>query len=268
MHPWQNAIKKQTEKRKQNLSINGPQKEHRNIRVAKLALRAKANGSNTIAGKIAYNSRSQDLGGFVEIIAPGAFTDSLRTNEVLAYWSHESDQILGRQGNGTLRIKDTPTALTFECDLDTNTTWGANALAAFKRGDVKSNSFGFSIDNTNGNGDTWRELNDGTILRTVNKALLWEVSPVGVPAYSANDTSLLRNAPAAIRTKLLKRDDVECDCACDNCTDADEDAKSHDCTNEEQRCALYDPENAFESDTDDSRSLVSSIILKKLALLS
>ncbi len=245
-------------------------KEQRNIRVANLSLR-KAKGKNTIAGKIAYNSRSQELGGFVEIIAPGAFTDSLRANEVLAYWSHESDQILGRQSNGTLRLKDTPTALTFECDLDSNTTWGANALAAFKRGDVKSNSFGFSVDNSNGNGDTWRELSDGTILRTVNKAILWEVSPVGVPAYTANDTSLLRNAPAAIRAKLTKRDDDvadECDCDCDNCEDADDDATSHDCTNENERCTLNDAENAFESDTDDERSLLHSIVLKKLALLS
>ncbi len=242
-------------------------KEHRNIRVANLSLR-KAAGKNTITGKIAYNSRSQELGGFVEIIAPGAFTESLRTNEVLAYWSHEADQILGRQSNGTLRLKDTPNALTFECDLDPNTTWGANALAAFKRGDVKSNSFGFSVDNTNGNGDTWRELNDGTILRTVNKAILWEVSPVGVPAYIANDTSLLRNAPALIRAKLTKRDDLVCECDCDNCVDADDDATSHDCENEDERCALYDPENAFESDTDDERSLLHRIVLKKLALLS
>jgi HK97 family phage prohead protease len=181
--------------------------EHRSIPASSFQIRNSPGGTGrTLTGKIAYNSRSQYMG-FFEEIAPGAFTASLRTNEVLAYWSHDTSQVLGRQSNSTLRLKDTPSALLFECDLDPNTTWGANAIASLKRGDVTSNSFGFSID---ANGDDYSTLPDGNILRTVRSASLWEVSPVSVPAYDSN--------VASIRSSQR---DAGCQCRCERCLDDD-----------------------------------------------
>ena len=244
--------------------------EHRNIRAGKLTVRSNSTGNGkTLVGRIAYNSRSEDMG-FREIIAPSAFTESLKTNEVFAYWSHDSSQVLARQSNGTLRLKDTPTALKFEADLDPNTTWGANAIAALKRGDVTANSFGFSVA-PDGSGDDWEVLPDGTILRTVRKANLYEVSPVSVPAYPSNAASL-RSAPADIREKLLKRDadgiadadesDATCDCDCENCLDDNcESCSAPRC--DDTRCL---DRNCPMQETA-SRSHLLTIIQRKLALI-
>lgn len=267
--------------------------EFRSIKASHISLRAGANGKGkTLVGKIAYNSRSADLGGFVEIIAPGAFTDSLRSEEVFAYWSHSVDMPLARQNNGTLRLTDTPTALKFEADLDPNTTWGQNAIASLKRGDVSANSFGFAVDNGGGkDGDEWKALPDGTILRTVRKAFLYEVSPVSVPAYPANEASL-RNLPQSLRDRIKLRDadgianaddsdadanddydSVLCECSCSECR-----SENHaDCTAKtrcakrswlEANCDCSDPD--ADSDCgrdDDARALLQKIIFRKLSLI-
>lgn len=94
--------------------------ERRSGNAGGVELRTNNDGAYTIAGKIAYNVRSLNLGGFVEVIAPGAFTDSLHNTEVLAYWSHSSADILGRQSNGSLRVSDGPKQLTWECALNMN----------------------------------------------------------------------------------------------------------------------------------------------------
>jgi HK97 family phage prohead protease len=246
--------------------------ERRNIRAGKLTVRSSASGNGkTLVGRVAYNSRSEDLGGFIEVIAPGAFTYSLKTTEVFAYWSHDSSQVLARLSNGTLRLQDSATALRFSADLDPATTWGSNAIAALKRGDVTANSFGFAVDNSNGDGDQWEVQRDGSILRTVRKALLFEVSPVSVPAYPSNAASL-RNAPAAIREKLLRDadgiadaddSDATCDCTCDACeADNCEECSAPQC--EDTRCL---DRNCPMQEAASERHLLTSIIQRKLALI-
>jgi uncharacterized protein len=209
---------------------NNKHLEHRNIKASKITLRKSASGNGRVlVGKIAYNSRSNDLG-FYEQIARGAFTQSLRDNETLCYWAHDDKQILGRQSNGTLRLRDASDALHFECDLDPNTTWGANTIAALKRGDVVANSFGFSV---NADGDEWSQLSDGSLLRTITSACLWECSPCGVPAYDSNK-AYLRNLPAHLREKLRSKDDDDCDCDPD-----DEDCDCEDKENRDCQCDCY-----------------------------
>jgi hypothetical protein len=240
--------------------------ERRNIKAAKLSVRGSATGNGkTLVGRVAYNSRSEDMG-FIEVLQPRCFAESLKTNEVFAYWSHDSSQVLARQANGTLRLKDTPSALKFEADLDPSTTWGANGIAALKRGDVTANSFGFSVA-PDGSGDDWEVLPDGTILRTIRKANLYEVSPVSVPAYSANVAGIrasIQNAPAAIRERLLRDadgiTDADCDCDCDSCTQDDcENCSTEDCDSE--RCLDCPNQEAA------SRSHLLTVITRKLSLI-
>lgn len=203
---------------------NNPNLEHRNTPASILQVRKGNNDGYILFGKIAYGKRSENLGGFYEVISPGAFTDSLRNGpEVLCYFSHDSNRILGRQSNNSLTLKDAPDALRFECVLNLDTSDGKDMQALLKRGDINANSFGFAV--PDGDGDTWSQVGND-IVRTVNKALLYEVSPVGCPAYSANAAGL-RNAPAAIRA-ALKRDseqdedsneDEPCACTCAACSE-------------------------------------------------
>ena len=118
-------------------------------------------------------------------------------------------------------------------------------MISMDRGDVTQSSFGFyCID------DTWEDRN-GKLIRTVLKAMLFDVSPVTFPAYpdaTAGTRDLaLRSAPAAIRAKLSRKkdaidaidailddpddddddddssddDDNDCDCDCDDCQNGD-----------------------------------------------
>ena len=65
-----------------------------------------------------FNRPSHDLGGFREVILPGAFKRTLATSEaVRALYNHNADQVLGRVGAGTLRLSEDETGLRFELDL-------------------------------------------------------------------------------------------------------------------------------------------------------
>jgi HK97 family phage major capsid protein len=132
----------------------------------------------TIKGRIPYMSPSHDLGGFTEVLSPGCFSDSLE-GTVKAFWNHDTSTVLGSTKSGTLRIRDTSTALTYEIDVPKSRD---DILESVRRGDVDGTSFGFIVPK---GGDTWR----GDV-RTINEATLLEVSPTSMPAYPATS---LRN---------------------------------------------------------------------------
>jgi phage head maturation protease len=59
-----------------------------------------ADGQKRITGLIPYDSRSVDLGGFVEEIKPGAFARSMREGDQVALWSHDTSRPLGATQQG------------------------------------------------------------------------------------------------------------------------------------------------------------------------
>jgi hypothetical protein len=141
-----------------------------------------------IAGVAAvFNSRSVDLGGFFEVIAPGAFTDVLKTNpDVRAVIDHKGGlQVFGRTSNGTLALRESDTGLEYEATPpDTQAVRDLKTLIAGKY--IKGSSFSFMVAP---GGDSWVEQKDGSILRTVSKiAWLGDVCPTDNPAYL--DTSV------------------------------------------------------------------------------
>ena len=124
-----------------------------------------------------YDTLSADLGGFRELISPGAFADSL-AGDVRALWQHETGQVLGRTTNGTLRLADSADGLSVAI-WPPGTTWARDAMVQVKRGDVDGMSFGFRVP---AGGDVWTESESG-VIRRVDRAELIEVSVVTFPAY-------------------------------------------------------------------------------------
>lgn len=133
-----------------------------------------------------FNSESEDLGGFIEVLAPGAFDRSLAAVQagqanVFCFYQHNSDIILASTRSGTLTLRSDDTGLAFEFDTDGMTEQQRKTLA---RGDLQV-SFGFYVRE-----QTWAELTDGTFKRTVADLDLTEVSLVTYPAYSATTVAM------------------------------------------------------------------------------
>ena len=137
-----------------------------------------------------FNAPSLDLGGFREIVAPGAFKRTLADSaSVTALYNHNADQVLGRVGSGTLRLEEDDTGLRFELDLP-DTSYARDLSALVQRGDVAGCSFAFSV---RPGGELWEESN-GQSIRTLTALDLGEITITAQPAYP--DTSVAkRNRP-------------------------------------------------------------------------
>ena len=139
--------------------------------------------SPTIVGHAAvFGSLSKDLGGFREIIAPGAF-DGHEDMDVRALFNHSPDMVLGRNKAGTLRLTQDETGLRVEIDPP-DTTFANDLLVSMRRGDIDQMSFGFRTIN-----DKWETV-DGEDIRTLEKVELFDVSPVVFPAYTDTDVAV------------------------------------------------------------------------------
>jgi len=140
-----------------------------------------ATGKKVVRGWAAvYNSWSNDLGGFVERIAPGFFDKVLSASmDVRALFNHDPNYVLARTVSGTLRIGTDAKGLWYEYD-DPDTTFSRDLLTLMQRGDISQSSFAFSLAE---NGDKWEKQN-GQWTRTLLEANgLYDVSPVTYPAY-------------------------------------------------------------------------------------
>src|ERR1700756_80196 len=68
-----------------------------------------------------YGATANIGGQFLETVAPGAFTKSLRDGaDVRCLLNHSHDVVLGRTKSGTLTLRDTAKGLAFRCQLDRN----------------------------------------------------------------------------------------------------------------------------------------------------
>lgn len=138
-----------------------------------------------------FNSLSADLGGFRELVLPGAFAKSLASGaDVHALHSHKPELILGRLSAGTLLLAEDQRGLSFELELP-ETQAGNDVLASVARGDLKGASFAFK---TPKGGDRWTQ-HKGETVRELRKVELHEISVVADPAYA--DTEVARRALAA-----------------------------------------------------------------------
>jgi len=145
-----------------------------------------------------FNQESQDLGGFVEIVLPGAFSKSLASGrDVHALLSHKDELILGRVSAGTLALSEDSRGLAFEIDLP-ETTAGDDVLTSVTRGDLRGASFAFK---TPPGGDRWTQKN-GMTVRELQTVELHEISLVSNPAYMNTDVARRAMADLAVCPRL------------------------------------------------------------------
>ena len=142
-----------------------------------------------------FDQLSEDLGGFRERIAKGAFERTLKEGaDVRGLFNHDPNFILGRSTAGTLRLKEDISGLLTEIDPP-DTQFARDLLVSMKRGDISQMSFGFYTKQ-----DKWDKL-DGAWVRTLLDAELFDVSIVTYPAYPQTD--------AAVRSLAAARQTIE-----------------------------------------------------------
>lgn len=132
-----------------------------------------------------FNELSQDLGGFREMISPGAFTPSAHEDDVRALFNHNPDHVLGRTVAKTLRLAEDDRGLAIEIDLP-ETQLARDIAISIERGDVSQMSFAFRV---KPGGQEWADTDQGFV-RTLKAVRLYDVSPVTYPAYLQTDVAL------------------------------------------------------------------------------
>ena len=111
-----------------------------------------------------FNSESNDLGGFVEVIDRNALEGVLEKSDVLCLLNHNEDKgVLARwnkgEGSMVLEVDDKGLKYLFEAP---NTALGDELLEGLRRGDIVNSSFAFTVGK-----DNWEKRSDGTYLRTI-----------------------------------------------------------------------------------------------------
>lgn len=154
-----------------------------------LEVRQSENGRTVIRGYAAlYQSDSQDLGGFVERILPGAFDAVLTKNpDVFGRYNHE--RLLARTSSGTMKLELDDRGLRYtiypkKADAD--------VVESIERGDVRGSSFAFR---TSGANERWFKDTSGRMIREIRSFdFLGDAGPVDNPAYPATEAFVSRRA--------------------------------------------------------------------------
>ena len=170
------------EEEKSEIRTN-PNAEVRTFDVQDLELRMDGDKPTVVGYGAVFNSESNDLGGFREYIAPGAFDGRLE-DDVRFLVNHDANLILARTTNGTLRLSVDEKGLRYEADMP-NTSTARDLMELLKNGTISQSSFAFTVEE-----DSW-EVKDGMNIRTIDKvSQLYDVSSVTYPAYNAASSSV------------------------------------------------------------------------------
>lgn len=132
-----------------------------------------------------YNTWSQDLGGFIETIKPGAFDRALKENQdIRALMNHDPNIVLGRTKAKTLSLRSDDIGLWYSAILP-NTQVARDLHTSVTRGDIDQCSFAFNVVD---GGEKWSDERsaDGkgrVTKRELTDVNIFDVSAVTYPAY-------------------------------------------------------------------------------------
>lgn len=150
---------------------------------------------NTIIGHAAvFNKDSEDFGGWIERVAPGAFDDVLE-DDAIAAMNHDPNQIFGRNGKN-MKLSVDKTGLRYVVKMP-DTTLGRDIRQLIKDEIITQSSFAFTVRT-----QQWEHFKDKPSIRTIVKVdRLYDVAPVAYPAYP--DTTV-----AARSLEQIKKEDL------------------------------------------------------------
>ncbi len=164
------------------------------------------NGQKTLVGYAAvfYNGkpdteyRVRDF--MVERFRRGAFSRTLAEAKIDVKAKRNHSILLGRQGNGTLRLEEDRVGLRYEIDLP-KTTFAEDLLEEVRRNDIIGSSLAFDVDMA---GEEFERQADGPPIRWLTDVDVYDVGPVDEPAYKGTSVSARSEEEAEI-LRLKKR---------------------------------------------------------------
>ena len=122
-------------------------------------------------------------GSFQEEMMPACANDPSGKRDALLLVNHSTvAPPLARESSGTLQLQDTPSALTFNADLDPSSNLANDLASAIQRRDLVAMSVGFRVLD-----DVW---SDDYLNRTVRSIELLEISACSTPASPTTSISL------------------------------------------------------------------------------
>jgi len=138
-------------------------------------------GATRLRATFPYGAETELAPGRRETFAPGAFAASVSDagHDVHLLMGHDFGKPLASRAAGSMRLRDSETALEIEATINDGTSWARDFLAAHAAGLIRGLSPGFSVP---AGGERIERRGNG-LLRTVTAATLSEVSAVTKPAY-------------------------------------------------------------------------------------
>lgn len=159
-------------------------REQRTFPVELRAASAEGEAPRLVGYAAKFDRESEDLGGFIEVIRPGAFRRAVKEDDVRCLHNHDANYILGRTKSGTLRLEEDEIGLRIEVEPP-DTQWARDLAESIRRGDVDQMSFAFATVS-----DRWIEREGEPVLRELLEVRLYDVSPVVYPAYEDTEISV------------------------------------------------------------------------------
>ena len=150
----------------------------RRVHTGEVEIRSRGDKAVIEGHAAVFDKRSQNLGGFVEVVRRTAFTKTLQEADVRALQNHDENLVLGRNIPGTLELSIDDSGLYYRI-MPPDTSYANDLMVLLERGDVDQSSFQFTVED-----DEWKEDEEQRYIRTIKKIRrLYDVSPVTYPAY-------------------------------------------------------------------------------------
>ena len=140
-----------------------------------------------------FDSPSEDLGGFREVLAPGCFTRALESPDLSCHllWNHDPSTVFASTRNGTLELVQDGKGLRMWARVDMQDPDAQRVVGKVRSGLVDQMSFAFTVSDE---GEEW-EMRDGKPWRTISQVSgLYDASVVTEPAYRATKVEVLERA--------------------------------------------------------------------------
>jgi HK97 family phage prohead protease len=138
-------------------------------------------------------------GGFREMIAPRAFSESLNQDITLT-WRHMPNTVFGRTSDGSLILKEDDHGIWFE-NISPDVEWVSKLREYVADRKLTKMSFTFSVDQKN---DVRWERRNGQEVRIITRGQLHEISVVPNPVYASTNVEATIDSKKDTQGRYLK----------------------------------------------------------------